>query len=204
MVKFIWEDEGRQMHMSKNKKYLLYFRGCSCPPHRGHLKTVTDFLRNKHVGVKVVIDHIASERRHGVPSHLSRAIWATFIRHCLPDVDVIHAHGDFFRHDWISEISDIDRVIVVRGDERMCEHSETERRFKHNWRSKLSSFHELGIEVFYYGGLREEGISATDFVAELKNKRNRSSFLIRRFLPVDVPHRVAVAIVHDLRRCPLR
>lgn len=64
-VKFYWESKGEKYRFSREKKYLIYFRGCYCPPHKGHFNTIADFKDTPNT--KFIIHQGGSETRHGFP-----------------------------------------------------------------------------------------------------------------------------------------
>ncbi len=80
---FIYESKNEQFIPDQNKKYLLYYRGCFCPPHRGHFESVERFI--KYPNVKIVINQGGSSTRHGVPSKLNYYIWKCYIYALIPN-----------------------------------------------------------------------------------------------------------------------
>ena len=81
--KYYWECMGQNYPFRSDKKYLIYFRGNFSPSHRGHFKTVERFIKIGE-NIHVMIHQIGSEKRHGVPYHLNREIWQTYIDKLLP------------------------------------------------------------------------------------------------------------------------
>ena len=81
--KIYWECNGDTYEIDPKKNYLIYFSGCFCPPHRGHLLMIEPFL--KLPNVKFLISQIGDESRHGVSYRISRKIWKIFIHELIPN-----------------------------------------------------------------------------------------------------------------------
>lgn len=203
MVEFIWSNNNKNFNYDPNKNYLLYFRGCCCPPHKGHLQSIQEIVQNR-TNFVIIIDQLGTQSRHGVPFRISREIWKEFIKYSLPQVKVILEKGQFFQKHWKHHFDNINTVLFVRGDEGKISHSKIEQHFNHKHQYKLRFFKKHNIEVFYYGGIRDPKLSATHFVTHLL--RNRHVFdldHIYDFLPNSLPQKLALRILSYLKRCSL-
>jgi hypothetical protein len=123
MVKFYYDDYDFQ----KDKNYLIFYRGCFCPPSRGHFSLVERFSYLDNV--KIYISQIGSEHRHGVPYELNRKIWKIYISKLLPKEKIILKKA-YTTADVLTELKDIDVVIFLRGCEDENERKKERQRLK--------------------------------------------------------------------------
>ncbi len=114
---FYWESLGQEYPFDPSKKYLIYFKGCFCPPHRGHFDVVKDLMM-KGKNIHTMIHQMGAESRHGVPKRLNREIWRLYINELLP-ADRVH----LIQYNSTLDILDLnflktfDTVVYIRGNE---------------------------------------------------------------------------------------
>lgn len=155
---FMWERYGKKIKIDPGKKYLVYYLGCFCPPHKGHFGQISGYL--KHENVKVIISQIGG-LRHGVPKRLNRNIWKSYISDLLPEerVDLIQYDGysgtdELLKsHEWFREC---DYLIIQRGDEG-DENSDTdkiERKTKRRWRKTIDICKHNRTKIIFYFSTR--------------------------------------------------
>lgn len=201
MVQFIYSSANQEFKWDPNKNYLLYFRGCCCPPQKGHLNAITELLQNR-TNMKIIIDQIADRGRHGVPRSLSVSIWKKFIKHCLPKNSTLLQNGHFFDSNYVPYVQDRDVIVFIRGDEGKS-HFKVERKFKKKKQKVINQLKKLNKEIIYYSGKRKNGLSATDFIRSLK-KNHDFDTLKSKFLPDQLNDRSAHKIIDRLQKCSLK
>lgn len=174
--KVYWENKGEIYKFSKDKNYLIYFKGCFCCPTRGHFDTIKRFL-DLGTNIYVMVHQIGSEKRHGIPYFLNRKIWQIYIDELLPKerVYLIPYHCI---HDMLSEkiLEDIDQVVWIRGDEN------NEQQFNINiYKNIINELAERGIGMDFYYTSRPlaETLSASEFIHNLLKYKYRKNICHR-------------------------
>jgi hypothetical protein len=170
---FIWERLGETLHIRSDRRYLVYYKGCFCPPHIGHFDTAASYLRSNNV--KMII-HQMGNQRHNIPTDLNRSIWKTYIRELLPtnNVDLVQYNDNskdvLYNHPWLDKAN---ILIIIRGDEADNIKSQ-ERRNLRNWKHIINNCKSRGIEIIFHYTLRDtEKISATTFIDKVIKYKNR-------------------------------
>lgn len=74
LITFLWNEP---YEIDPSKKYLVYYRGCFCPPTKGHFSLVKKWIQFPNV--TVFIAQIGYSKRHGVPYKYNKRIWKLFI-----------------------------------------------------------------------------------------------------------------------------
>lgn len=168
-----WECNGDTYPFDSNKRYLIYYKGCFCPPHRGHFNTVkqfTDIGNNIHV----MVHQIGSERRHGVPYYLNREVWRTYIDRLLP-VDRVH----LVKYNYCDELLDlpilnhIDTVVFIRGNEGYD--TSYSNKIVHKFSYIINKLNSRGINMDFYYLERPlvDTLCATQFVKTLVKTKKK-------------------------------
>ncbi len=206
---FYWESLNQSYPFDPTKKYLIYFKGCFCPPHRGHFDAIKTFL-DIGLNIHVMIHQIGSERRHGVPYHLNREIWQTYIDELLP-TDRVHLvrYNDVDDILDLSIINTINRVIYIRGNENY-DISSTESSNRHKFSSTIRKLNRIGIQMDFYYMNRPEShnLSATKFTKTLirtkKRCRRRNCNCkykkLKFFMPTNLSENTVMDLVKNLQR----
>ncbi len=204
-AKFYWECLGQEYRIDPNKKYLVYFKGAFSPPHRGHYGMVERFSKFNNVHVMI---HQMKTHRHGVPYELNRKIWKTYINELLPK-NRIHLVKYKSLNDIYNLVNNInfDKIIYIRGNEKY-------NIFKTE-RSTLSRFDDImnrtnvGFDFFYVDRPHVKTLSATKFVRELINNKNKRCYRkycnckykkLKYFFPENLPQSTAINIINKLQR----
>ena len=171
---FYWESLGQEYPFDPSKKYLIYFKGCFCPPHRGHFNTVKQLV-DKGKNIHAMIHQMGAEARHGVPKRLNREIWRLYVNELLP-TDRIHLVQYSSTLDIFDQkiLRDIDTVVYIRGNEGY-EVNATEMRDRKIFRRIISNLERINVNMDFYYMERPlvKTLSASKFVQTLINTRGR-------------------------------
>lgn len=202
---FYWDDKPYPFDAAK--KYLVFVRGCYCPPHKGHVDTIEQYIN--HPNVTIVISQMARENRHGVPPELSQKIWKLFIDRLVPDADkhrvILTSSGN--RTKLKQYMTDTDVLVYVRGNEFATSkksHAGFEKHVMKKHKNFLNMLHEMHIMCDYVFLDRplKKTLSATKFVAAVN--AGASSKEVFAFLPDRLPVSDKKYIVRKLRMCDLK
>lgn len=173
---FIWERYGQKLTMNPDKRYLIYYRGCFCPPHIGHFNTAASYIQHKNVRV---IIHQMGGNRHGVPKNVNRHIWKLYIKKLFPEGfakliqydNNIHSDNIICSSKWFKKC---DYLVIIRGDEventKLQEHQDINR---WNYLIKKCNKHNVNI-IFDYSTRNSSIISATTFIKNLINYKQKN------------------------------
>lgn len=204
-VHFIWNDE--PYHFDSGKKYVIFFRGCFCPPGRGHFSLLDKYIHQPNV--TFVISQMAKEKRHGVPAELSQKIWRLYIDRLVP-ADARHRvvltpSGN--RHKLRPYLDARTTLVYLRGNEKDMgrkTHTHYERHIVKKHAHFLRMLRELGVPCDYIFLDRPEvdKLSATKFVQAIK--AGAPTKALAYFMPRNLPKEDMKYIVRKLRACDLR
>jgi len=209
-VKFYWECLGQKYQFDPTKKYLIYYPGCFCAPHRCHFNTINDFIYLPNANF--FIHQGGREKRHGVPYHLSRKIWKIYIRELMPrDKTALlgrgrHQVSDLVFHDFTNQA---DTVVFIAGNEdydpETMESYARNKKYKYFFRGLVEQGKEV---VFLYLDRPSDGVSATKMSQALRDYRHvpyddKVEFL-RNFFPIGLSDKAVRYIIKKLERCDLR
>jgi hypothetical protein len=113
-----------KLNINPNEKCAVYFHGCFCPPHRGHMETIDLILDNiQNNNSKLFINQIGGSR-HGVSRETNYYIMKTYLKELYSHIDYKHfkdMHRDKILND--HNLSGIDTIIIIRGIEKDNEHN---------------------------------------------------------------------------------
>ena len=172
-VTFIWERYKQKLAINDDLKYLIYYKGCFCPPHIGHFETAARYLR--YPNVRMIIHQIGNQR-HNVPTNVNRSIWKKYIRELLPMERIHLAQYDDttkdypYNHSWLEQT---DVIVIIRGDEAEDPQIK-ERNDRSHWSFLIYHCHKKSIDVIFDYSLRDtQKISATTFINKLIRYKNR-------------------------------
>lgn len=203
---FIWERKQEYITIYDDLKYLFYFRGCFCPPHKGHFLTIQRYL--KYPNVKVIIHQIGGER-HGVSKNMNRRTWQYYIKELLPEdrVDLVQYNSSTKNlPKGHSFFKDTDVLVMLRGDEtsNVREQEKLELSTKQSLISKCLKY-ETQL-IFLYEKRDHDKLSASSFIKNLIQYRKGKYRLIDlyQYLPEMLPVDIKNKIINKLLRYPLR
>ncbi len=180
-TEFYWESLNQKYPYNPQKKYCIFFNGCCCPPHRGHINAIREAFKT-WPNCKVIINQLGSSGRHGVPS----AFNSYLLQKYLSDVFGNSANIEYmfressrtiFSHDFVT---DSDVVVIIRGEE--FDNSDdineviAEKNIKNAKRFKkyIKRLNKQGIKVDFYAQTRPINItSATKFMEKLEDFRQK-------------------------------
>jgi len=114
---FYWEDLGHIYPYDPKLKYCIYFKGCCCPPHKGHIDSIRDAV--KIFGdCKIVVNQIGSSSRHGTPKDFNSELLQKYLKTVFPNNDILYmfrtSSDKIFKNDFVL---DSDVLVIIRGDE---------------------------------------------------------------------------------------
>ncbi len=208
--KYYWECMGQNYPFRSDKKYLIYFKGNFSPSHRGHFKTVERFIKIGE-NIHVMIHQIGSEKRHGVPYHLNREIWQTYIDKLLPQNRIYlvkyYCSDDIFD---LHNLSSFDRVIYIRGNENY-DIKTMEKKNIYRFRDFIYRLSKMGIGLdFYYLNRPDvKTLCATEFTKILvKTKRRKCKRIhcdckykkLKKFFPVNLSKGTAIKLINKIQK----
>ncbi len=211
-MSFYWECLGQKYPFRKDKTYLIYYRGCFCPPHRGHFNTVKEFT-DIGSNVHVMVHQIGSSSRHGVARSLNRKIWKTYIEELLP-VERTHLVKYRGKEDILDLeiLNKVDTVIYVRGNEGQ-DIDMTQKWDLQNYASFMKKLSRRGISMdfVYLDRPLVEVLSATVLTKTLiqirkkcRNKKCECRYKqLRRFFPRGLRRQTILSLVAELEEQPL-
>lgn len=199
-IKFIWERNGQYLHINENLKYLFYYRGCFCPPHKGHYSAAAKYLGKNNI--RMIIHQIGSER-HGISKNTNRQIWKTYINNLLPrnNVDLIQYDDDnddcIRSHRWFQEC---DVLVILRGDEYDDIHERQQQELI-SWRSIINTCARHNKHIMFVYDIRDsKNMSASTLIRDLilfKNKRLVIESLYKYF-PENLDVTLKIRIINKL------
>lgn len=214
LVQFYWESLGQNYNFVPNKKYLIYYPGCFCPPHRSHFNTIDDFTYLQNA--KFFIHQGGREARHGVPYKLSRKIWKIYIKELMPS-DKFALIGRKSHQDQIKDLckhkftQEADTVVFIAGNENYdpveIEEHARNKKYKKRFEGLLKEGKEV---VFLYLDRPTDGVSATKFSEALQKYSylsygsKQKSDKLRPYLPKGLSDKGVRYIIRKLEECDLK
>jgi hypothetical protein len=164
---FIWERYNQKLTINPELQYLIYYRGCFCPPHVGHFNEAIKYL--KYPNVKMIIHQMGNER-HRVPVHINRKIWNIYIKELLPEnrIDLVQYDEDTLGYpDDHKLFCKSDVLVIIRGDETKDSYKQ-EKRTCSKWYNTIWRCNKRGIDIIFTYDLRDhEALSASTFINHL-------------------------------------
>jgi hypothetical protein len=180
------------------KNYLIYFRGCFCPPSAGHFSLLEKYIHQPNV--KYLVSQMGSEKRHGVPYHFNRKIWKIYIKELLSEYrDRIYLEKLKSSSDVFNFLDGIDTVIFLRGKE--------DNNIKAKERERLETYGDLirklkkrNVEMDFLTIDRPEAakLSSTKLIESLR--KNRSYSHLKYFFPSNLSYDKTMYIVTRLKK----
>jgi hypothetical protein len=113
-----------KLNINPNEKCAVYFHGCFCPPHRGHIETIDLILNNiKNNNLKLLVNQIGSTR-HGVSRETNYYIMKTYLKELYSHLEYKH-FKDKDRDKILNDhnLSGINTIIIAKGIEKEDENN---------------------------------------------------------------------------------
>lgn len=204
--KVIWEDKHtynqEKYRFKTDTKYLIYFKGCFCPPHKGHFNTVKRFL-DLGDNVNIVINQM-DNTRHGIPYHVKRKIWKTYISEMLDSSRVLLRSYNTFDNIINENLDDIDMIISIRGIEDQT-FRKVEKKVKYTYQdiSDELSHYDVKLDFYYIERQYSNKLSASEFTKTLISSRNINKDSkyerCKNFLPDYLGKKTSLKIIDELQ-----
>lgn len=214
-TEFYWEDLNQQYHFNPNLKYCIYFKGCCCPPHKGHIKSIKDVVK-KFPGCKLIVNQIGSANRHGTPTEFNSELLQKYLGICIKDTKYKYmlkaSSKEVYKHRYVI---DSDILIIIRGDEiktntinkkYLVEIINKDREKSLQKHIKFLNNHKVKV-VWYISKRNVNKISATKFMEILniyKNKilngeqTQKDLYKVMKFIPDELNYNEKKKIINQL------
>ena len=174
-TEFYWEKLKQKYPYDSDKKYCIFFNGCCCPPHKGHIDSIREAL-DIFPGCKVIVNQLGASKRHGIPSNFNSYLLQKYLK------DVFNSSSNIkymfretsriiFSHEFIMKA---DVVIIIRGEEfeefdninKVI--NEKNVRNADRYKKYIKKLNNVGIKVdFIYQSRPIDKVSATKFMEKL-------------------------------------
>jgi hypothetical protein len=175
-----WEYLGQKYPYDSKLKYCVFFQGCCCPPHKGHInfiKSVADMLP----GCKILINQIGSSSRHGTSTNFNYDLLHKYLNAVFKNKnDFAHllreSSTNIYNHKFVVNC---DVLLIIKGDEVNDDFNkeyniQNINRKKISKQQKNSLINKKPIKVDYYFLTRDiKNISATQFTKNLIIYKNK-------------------------------
>lgn len=175
------------------KQYLINYRGCFCPPTRGHYELIQPFLGRPNV--KILISQVGGATRHGVPFSTSKRIWRKYLADPEKRVIIEQLRGS---HDVKQHLTGIDIVVYLKGKE--LSKKREERKFLHDRRNLMALLERKGIpfHALIVDRPLKDSLSATLFVQALLSRKE-----VDYYMPDHLSKKDSAVIIRALKKCRL-
>jgi hypothetical protein len=217
---FYWLNMGNKYPVNPKLKYCIFFNGCCCPPHIGHINSIKEIFSVFGPDCKVIINHIGSSKRHGVPSKYSSYLFKKYINDIFKnnyDIEYLFRakNRQIIYHPYTIN-SNV--FVIVRGDEL-----DNEYLVKQNYKELVTKINKKNIQRFgkyveilnsknikldFYMQIRDVNtISATKFMESLDNYKLKKKlqihnstdfFKILDFIPEEIDYKTKCIIAKKL------
>lgn len=213
-TEFFWENLNQKYPFNHKLKYCVFFNGCCCPPHKGHIASIKEAF-HMLPGCKVIINQLGSSVRHGVPSNYNSELlqkYLSVVFNNSPNIKYMFraSNKDIFTHDFVTNC---DVLIIIRGDE-VEEYNKRDivkninKKNEQRFSKYIKKLNNYGIKVDFYMQYRNVNkVSATKFIEKLneyKNKlykrkeTNEDLYMVMDFIPEEIDFETRYRIVKTL------
>ena len=173
-TEFYWEKLNQTYPYDSNKKYCIFFNGCCCPPHKGHIDSIRE-AREMFPGCKIIMNQLGASKRHGIPSNFNSYLLKKYLKDVFDSSSIKYMFREntrtIFSHEFIMKA---DVVIIIRGEE-FEEFDNIKEIIKeknasnaNRYKKYIKKLNDLGIKVdFVYQSRPIDKVSATKFMEKL-------------------------------------
>ena len=216
-TEFYWEILKQKYPYDSKKKYCVFFNGCCCPPHKGHIESIKSAI-SMLPGCKVIINQLGASKRHGVPSKYNSELLKKYLSVVFgnsPDIQYMFraTNKEIFTHKFVTN-SDV--LVVIRGEEFedinsiniVEETNKTNKINEQRFKKYIKKLNEINIKIDFYLQSRQiDKISATKFMESLdiykyKQKKGIETkedfYIIMDFIPDKISFKDKYKIVKKL------
>ena len=216
-TEFYWECLNNKYPYDSKKKYCIFFNGCCCPPHKGHIESIKSAM-TMLPGCKVIINQLGLSKRHGVPSKYNSELLKKYLSVVFansPDIQYMFraTNRQIFTHEFVSN-SDV--LVVIRGKEfedidqnnTLKEINKNNKVNEERFKKYIKKLNDINIKIDFYLQSRQiDKISATKFMECLDNYKYKQSirketkndfFTIMDFIPDEISFKDKYKIIKKL------
>jgi phosphopantetheine adenylyltransferase len=180
---FYWEDLKQKCPYNPKLKYCIYFRGCCCPPHIGHINSIKMAVK-QFPGCKVIVNQIGCSKRHGTPTDFNSELLQKYLSVIFKNTQVKYilkeSSKNIFKSDYVI---DSDVLVIIRGDEINNDNFNKEYAIEMYKKKKeiknknyIKFLNKNGVKlVFLMQGRNVNKISASKFIEHLNIYKNKLS-----------------------------
>jgi len=184
-TEFYWENLNQTYPYNPKLNYCVFFNGCCCPPHKGHIDSIRSAIQMLP-GCTVIINQLGSSSRHGVPSEYNSELLQKYLSNVFKNNSNIKymfraSNKKIFTHYFITNC---DVLVIIRGDET----TETNKldiitkdindKNKYKFSKYINKLNNLGIKVDFYMQLRNVNkLSATKFIEKINIYKKKNTNL---------------------------
>lgn len=214
-TEFYWENLNQPYPYNPKLNYCVFFNGCCCPPHKGHIDSIRSAIQMLP-GCKVIINQLGSSSRHGVPSEYNSELLQKYLSNVFKNNSNIKymfraSNNKIFTHDFITNC---DVLVIIRGDE-IKENNKLDviaksinDKNKYRFSKYIDKLNNYGIKVDFYMQWRNVNkVSATKFIEKLniyKKKKYESKetkedlYELMNFIPEEIEFYTKYQIIKKL------
>ncbi len=211
-----WEDLGHKYQFDPKLKYCVYFKGCCCPPHKGHINSIKTAV-GMFPGCKLLINQVGSPSRHGTSREFNSELLQKYINVVFLNQNneikyMLRATNDEVYSSPFIKSCDV--LVVIRGDEIEPNYNKSNlinqiNQTKINkFKKYIDSLNKIGIKVDFLMQTRNVNkLSATKFIELinvykkrlLKNKSvDKELKNLYNFIPDEIDNKTKFDIINKI------
>jgi hypothetical protein len=212
---FYWEDLDQKYPYDPKLKYCIYFRGCCCPPHKGHIDSIRDAVKNFNE-CKIIINQVCSLSRHGTPVDFNSELLQKYLKAVFPNKEISYmlksSSDQVFKNDFVL---DSDVLLIIRGDEidsnnfnkqYIVDMQNKNREIKMKKYIEFLNKHEIKVD-FIMQKRNVNKVSATKFIEKIniykdklsKNKDTKKELLdLMKYIPNELNYDEKNEIINQI------
>ena len=217
-INFYWEDLEEKYIIDRNKKYVIYFKGCFSPPTLGHINAIKKIIKDFGNDVKIIINQLGPKNKHNVDKEINQYILYKYIKTIFPNNNIAILfrgnNNNLINHPYLIGIN---YFVIVKGNEKNI-NVENKKDIELIICNKIISYINLAnmfeakiIFIMHYRPF--ELISTSRFIENLiqyKYKLINNEPIednieqILKFIPQEICIKDAVKIINKLIACNLK
>jgi nicotinamide mononucleotide adenylyltransferase len=212
---FYWEDLNQKCPYDPKLKYCIYFKGCCCPPHVGHINSIKSAVK-QFPGCKVIVNQMGLSTRHGTPRDFNSHLLQKYLSKIFKNTKVKYMLKTPSKKIFTDEyVLDSDVLIIIRGDEiekyalnkEYLAEIHNEKREK-NIQKYVKNLNKNGIKLIFLIQKRNVNkVSASKFIETLNIYKDKLSSGIKsqkdlekvmNFIPHELNYDEKLEIINEM------